>query len=135
MPNPWMIIAAVVFAASLAGGGFLYGRLKGEALCHAQAVADQKKAVDAIAASWKKSYDQLEDRYKMAIETGNVLVAQVRAKNQEVEQLQAQARQEISHVVPDTQTCRVPVSVIDRLNGLSWYGLASRPATGHPGTP
>lgn len=135
MPNPWMIVAAVVFCAALAGGGYLTGRLKGEALCAANAAVEQKKALDENSAAWKKSYDRLDERYKMAIAEGNLLAAQVREKNDQIDQLQADARQEISHVVPDIKACRVPISVLDRINGLSGHREANASPAGHPGTP
>lgn len=129
MPTTWMYVAAALLALGLLGASYGVGRVNGDAICATQAAADQKKALFDQATQWNNAYKRLDDRYKDAIAQGNVLTALVRQKNDQIDRLQADARQEISHVVTDRQECRVPVSVIDRINGLSGFG------TGGPAGP
>jgi len=125
-PLIWKFVGIVLAVAALLGIGFLYGELHCEAKWAEKSSAELKVALAKQAQVWKIYTDGLSERYKTAIKAGNILAAQVRERDEQIDSLTQQARQEVANAISDRAECRVPVSVVDRINSLS---MRSEPAT------
>lgn len=118
IPSWATILGALVVVGALCGYSYYLGRVSGDAACATATNAQHLVDMAEQAMFAKKKFDELDARYKMAIESGKKAGAALTESQREITRLTFTLTKALGHDVQDIAECRVPVSIIRALNSL-----------------